>query len=229
MMRHRWPASRRSRLYTPELFKITDEAVLHDLMDRFSFATLVTQHESYPLATHLPFMLDRAAGEHGTLIAHMARANEQWHDFEQGQDVLAIFQGHHAYISPSWYETFPSAPTWNYMVVHAYGIPRIITDDGRIRALLTALVDRNEARFESPWPLDVPETFLQTLMKNIVMFELPIARLEGKFKLSQNQPARNQRRVVEALAASADPFERELAEIMRAVLSVPGAGPTSPL
>jgi transcriptional regulator len=185
------------------------------LMRRFSFATLVTQHEGRLFATHLPLLVHGDLGEHGTLLGHVARANEQWRDFQRGVEALAIFQGNHAYISPSWYETFPAVPTWNYMVAHAYGVPRVIDDEGQVRAVLSALVAKHEAGFDEPWPMDLPEDYLRKMMRAIVAFEMPIARLEGKFKLSQNQTERNREHVIAMLAASEDATERELAAQMR--------------
>lgn len=202
-------------MYTPSHFRVTDRAVLHAVMEHFSFATLVTMHDGRPIATHLPFLIDPCKGEHGTLIAHMARANEQWRDFASGAEALAIFQGQHAYVSPSWYQAHPSVPTWNYVAVHAYGIPRVIEDEARVIDVLRALVDKHEAGFDEPWRMDLPEQYLRTMLRGIVAFEMPISRLEGKFKLSQNRSPADRLRVVEALAASGDPMERELAALMR--------------
>ena len=146
----------------------------------------MTRHEDRPFATHLPFLVYPDMGEQGTLVAHMARANPQWKDFAESE-ALVIFQGHHTYISPSWYEAHPSVPTWNYMLVHAYGVPRVITDAVRTRESLQALVDKHETPFDDPWSMDLPEAYLHRMQQGIVSFELPITRLEGKFKLSQNR------------------------------------------
>src|SRR5206468_2683175 len=135
----------------------------------------------------------------GTLLSHMARANDQWQDFARGAEALVIFQGHHTYISPSWYEIHPSVPTWNYMVVHAYGTPRLITDDDRIRAALRELVATHESAFDEPWPMDLPDDYLRKMLRGIVAFEIPITRLEGKFKLSQNRSERDRQLVIAAL------------------------------
>jgi transcriptional regulator len=204
-------------MYNPKHFQVTDRALLTELMERFSFATLVTTHDGSPLAAHLPFLIDPDAGDLGLLAGHMARANEQWRDFADGSEALAIFQGQHAYISPSWYQAHPSVPTWNYMVVHAYGVPRVIEDEARVGEMLRALVDKHEGSFDEPWRMDdLPGDYLRKMARGIVAFEMPIARLEGKFKLSQNRSEIDQRRVVEALASSADPLERELAAAMAA-------------
>src|ERR1051325_4993135 len=121
-------------MYIPNSFREDDPALLHELIRQYNFGILVTQHDSSsssgqgvsPFAAHLPFLVDAKRGPHGTLVAHMARANPQWRDFADGREALAIFQGPHAYISPSWYDEPVSVPTWNYAVVHAYGTPRII-------------------------------------------------------------------------------------------------------
>jgi transcriptional regulator len=203
-------------VYLPKHFAITDRALLHDLMRQFSFATLVTVHEGRPVAGHLPFMLDAERGEYGTLIAHLARANQQWSAFAEEAEALVIFQGPHTYISPSWYETHPSVPTWNYMAIHAYGTPRLIEDEGRVRAALRALVDEHEQEFEVPWTMDLPEEYLRKMLRGIVAFEMPITKLEGKLKLSQNRSAHDQERVIAALAESADPLAQGVREMMEA-------------
>ncbi len=204
-------------VYLPKHFEIADRAALHDLMGRFSFATLVTVHEGRPVAGHLPFMLDPARGEQGTLIAHMARANRQWTAFAAEVEALVIFQGPHTYISPSWYEDHPSVPTWNYAAIHAYGTPRLVEDEEQVRAALRALVHQHEQGFEAPWTMeDLPEEYLRKMSRGIVAFEIPIARLEGKFKLSQNRSADDRERVIAALVDSADPLAQGVRAMMEA-------------
>src|SRR5262245_56708785 len=102
-------------MYIPRHFAVTDHTVLHDLMEQFDFAILITAPDGRPVATHLPLTLDRERGEHGTMVGHLARANAQWRDFERGLEALVVFQGHHSYVSPTWYAQHPSVPTWNYM------------------------------------------------------------------------------------------------------------------
>lgn len=189
----------RNHMYNPKHFRADDVAQMHDLIRRYSFAILVTQHEGAPFATHLPFLLDERRGPYGTLLAHLARPNPQWRDLASGQEALAIFQGPHAYISPSWYGVAPSVPTWNYAAVHAYGTARIVDDPAELRTMLARLVDENEARFEQPWRMDLPEDYMDRMMRGVVGFEIAIARLEGKLKMSQNRSADDRRRVVEAL------------------------------
>jgi len=201
-------------MYLPKSFQIEDLAELHGFMCAYNFATLVTQHQGAPFASHLPFMLDAERGRHGTLLAHMARANPQWRDFAAGGEVLVIFQGPHAYISPSWYATHPSVPTWNYAVVHAYGTPRIVEDHAMLRHMLEALVDTHEAAFTQPWRMDLPYDYLDKMMRAVVGFEIEITRLEGKLKLSQNRSENDRRRVVEMLRDSDDPLSVDVATLM---------------
>jgi transcriptional regulator len=202
-------------MYLPNSFREDDPALLHVLMRRYNFAVLVTEHDGAPFATHLPVIVDAARGPHGTLLAHMARANPQWRAFAGGREALVIFQGPHAYVSPAWYEIMPSVPTWNYAIVHAYGIPRVVEDRDRLRAMLETLVDIHEAARTPPWRMELPDDYFDRMMRAIVGFEIEITRLEGKLKLSQNRGEGDQRRVAAALAESEDPLSVAVAEMMR--------------
>jgi transcriptional regulator len=203
-------------MYMPERFREDDLPTLHALMCDHSFATLVTQHEGVPFASHLPLVLAADEGPYGTLYGHMARPNPQWRDFDAARDVLVIFQGPHTYVSPSWYEEDPAnVPTWNYAAVHAYGSPRLITDDDSCRALLDTLVRRHEAPLATPWRLHMPEAELRQKMQGIVTFAIRITRLEGKLKLSQNRSLEDQRRVAATLQQSADPMSRDVGALMQ--------------
>ncbi len=202
-------------MYIPQAFRQDDIRTLHTFMRTYSFATLVTQHEGVPFATHLPFLLDTGRGPNGTLFAHMAHANPQWHDFDSAPEVLVIFQGPHAYITPSWYEVELSVPTWNYAVVHAYGFPRLIDDETELNNLLKTLIETHEAQFENPWPFQLPGDYVQKMMRGIVGFEIEITRLEGKFKLSQNRTEAERENVIAALQASSDTLA--VAELMKSV------------
>jgi transcriptional regulator len=201
-------------VYIPAHFREDDVALLHDVIRNYSFATLVTLHEQQPFASHLPFLLDAERGPHGTLRGHLARANPQWQSFDTEQEALVLFEGPHAYISPSWYETHPSVPTWNYIAVHAYGVPRLV-DDTTLYTLLQDLVHTYEAGRAAPWKLDLPDDYLQKMMRAIVGFEIEITRLEGKFKLSQNRPQGDREHVIAALCETTDPLQVELAAWMR--------------
>ena len=199
-------------MYIPKAFREDDINTVHKLMQEYSFATLITQHEGVPFATHLPFLLDAQRGPNGTLLAHLARANPQWHDFNSEQEVLTIFQGPHAYVSPSWYEVELSVPTWNYAVVHAYGIPRLFEESEELYKLLKILIETHEAKFENPWPFQLQEDYLHKMMRGIVGFEIEITRLEGKFKMSQNRTKSERENVIGALQESRDTLA--VAELM---------------
>ena len=189
-------------MYIPKAFREDDLNTLHKFMREYSFATLITQHEGVPFATHLPFILDAQRSPNGILLAHMARANPQWHDLVSEQEVLVIFQGPHAYISPSWYEVDLSVPTWNYAVVHAYGIPRLIEESEELYKLLKTLLETHEAQFENAWPFQLPDDYLQKMMRGIVGFEIEITQLEGKFKMSQNRTESERENVIASLQES---------------------------
>ena len=209
-------------MYIPRAFAAEDLVALRELMRRYSFATLITATEGAPVATHLPLMLEDR-GEHGALVGHLARANPQWRAFDGHAEALAIFSGPHSYVSPSWYETQPSVPTWNYMVAHVYGAPRVIEEEAAVRRHLLALVARFEGARPLPYEYPYEEDWLRRMIQAIVAFELPIARIEGKFKLSQNRSETDRARVAAAFAASESPDERAMADMMRAL----GIAPSS--
>jgi transcriptional regulator len=202
-------------VYIPEANRETRPEVLHRVIRENSFATLVTCGGGDLVATHLPFLLEAERGTHGTLVAHMARANGQWRAFRKGEEALAIFQGAHAYISPSWYAAELSVPTWNYVAVHAYGVPRLIEESAEVRRLLAALVPVYEAGLPDPWSLErLPEEFVERLSRAIVGFEIPITRLEGKLKLSQNRSQADREGVVAALREYGDAMGVAMAGLM---------------
>lgn len=201
-------------MYSPEAFQVHDAAVLTAFMQQHSFATIVTHDGTIPHATHMPVLLEPERGVHGTLVSHVARANPQWLHFENGQEVMVIFQGPHAYVSPAWYVTTPAVPTWNYTAVHAYGIPRIVTDHDRFAQMLQDLIEFYESGREDRWHGALAPEYRDRLMKGIVGVEIEITRIEGKFKLSQNRPA-DAPGVAAALAASTAHGDREVAELMR--------------
>src|SRR5215469_17585894 len=202
-------------MYIPKHFREDDLNTLHNLMRAYSFATLITQHEGAPFSSHLPFILDTEKGPNGTLLAHMARVNPQWHDFNSAQEVLVIFQGPHTYVSPSWYEVELSVPTWNYTAVHAYGTPHLVTDYDAFYALLDTLVRTHESQFARPWPFQLPEDYVRKMMQGIVAFAIHITRLEGKFKLSQNRSLTDQQHVAATLQQSPDPLSRDVGLLMQ--------------
>ena len=206
-------------MYIPPTFVETDQDTLHGFIEQHSFALLVSQDGTEPLASHLPFLLDRGSGFCGRLIGHMARANSQWRS-AAGQKVLVIFAGPHAYISSRWYEADSVVPTWNYTAVHAYGTLRLVEDPSAVRDIVARMVTHYEGSRPSPWDLDTqPEEFVERMLSAIVGFEIDIERLEGKWKLSQNQPLERQEKVVRALRQSDNPDALAVADLMQARLS----------
>jgi transcriptional regulator len=201
-------------MYIPEAFRVDHVEKLHALMQKHPFATLITQDGGMPFASHVPMLLRPSVGPHGTLISHMARANPQWHHFASGQEALAIFHGPHAYISPSWYQTQPAVPTWNYALVHARGVPRLLQDHSVIAAILRETVSTFEAPHPRPWAGDLPSDYFDRMIQGVVAFEIPIRAIEGKFKLGQNRSPEDLRGVQEALARSTNREDQALAEFM---------------
>jgi len=200
-------------MYIPKQFEVTDPETLYPVIQQFSFATVVTNGGKAPFASHLPMLLEAEGGE-ARLIGHMARANPQWRHFENTGEALVIFEGPHGYISPAWYETELAVPTWNYVAVHAYGAPKLVEDDTALLALVERTVDYYESGREAPWKAELPAEFRDGLLKAIIGFEIPITRLEGKFKLGQNRPEADIEKSVAALRESPAPGDRELAEWM---------------
>jgi len=202
-------------MYLPPAFREEDLGRLHGLMREHSFAILVTQDGEAPFATHLPLLLDEARGPLGALRGHVARANPQWRCFSD-QEALAIFSGPHAYVSPAWYETELSVPTWNYVAVHAYGRVRLLEGEGELDGLLRDLVAEYEAGRPEPWADALPAEYRQGLMQGIVGFELEITRLEGKRKLSQNRSAADRAGVIEGLLGQGTQDATAVAQLMQA-------------
>jgi len=179
-------------MYIPEHFAETRVDVLHDLVRRHPLGTLVALTPEGLDANHIPFDLDPAPVPFGTLRGHVARANSFWRKVSPDSEVLAIFQGPDAYIRPDWYptkrETGKVAPTWNYAVVHAYGPLRVIEDRTRLRELVERLTDHHERERPDPWKVtDAPEDYVEARLGEIVGIEIPITRLIGKWKTSQNR------------------------------------------
>jgi transcriptional regulator len=201
-------------MYVPAHFAESDLTKLHDAIERYSFATLISQSGGEPFASHLPLLLERDAGPKGTLIGHMARANPQWRD-AAGQRVLAVFSGPHAYISPTWYEAEKTVPTWNYVAVHAYGRLELIEDLADAEAVLRRTIKTYEASQPRPWRLEEPPEFVTRLTLQIVAFRIPIERLEGKWKLNQNHPPERRAKVMTVLESRPDENSREIARLMR--------------
>lgn len=202
-------------MYTPEPFRVDDPEALAAFLRRHPFGVLVTTDAAgRSEATHLPFLYEARGGPHGLLRGHMALANPQWRHFGPGREALVIVQGPHGYVSPAWYGEHPAVPTWNYAAVHARGAPRLLEPDDTW-ALLEDMVAAFEAHRPAPWRMALPADYAGRMLAAVVGFEVPLTRLEGKFKLSQNRPPGDPPRVAAALADSPRPGDRELAAFMR--------------
>jgi transcriptional regulator len=193
-------------MYIPKHHEETRAEVLDRLMRSQPLASLVTVGSSGLFATHLPLVLHRQDDQHALLRGHLSRANRQWKEFSHETDALAIFSGPQHYITPSWYpekaETGKVVPTWNYAVVHAYGPLKIIEDSKWLLEHLNSLTDTHEAALASPWSVaDAPADFIASLARGIVGLEMRIERLEGKWKVSQNQSERTRASVAKELEA----------------------------
>jgi transcriptional regulator len=207
-------------VYIPRFNEETRLDVMHALIESQPFATLVTMSSSGLIASHIPMVLNRTEGPHGTLRCHLSRANKQWRDLTPSTEALAIFSGAHHYISPNWYpekaEDGKVVPTWNYAVVHAYGPIRLVEDPTQLLAHLNALTTQHESRFPTPWQVgDAPADYIASQMKGIIGIELPITRIEGKWKVSQNKSERALRAVEQGLEDLNTPEALAMRDLVR--------------
>jgi transcriptional regulator len=191
-------------MYRPPAFREDRIEVLHSLIQRYPLATLVTSGANGLNANLLPFTIATDRGEKGVLRAHLARGNDQVAALREGAETLVIFQGPQTYITPSWYasksEHGKVVPTWNYVVVQVQGTPQILDDPDWLRVQIDELTRQREASRAEPWNVtDAPEPFVTSQLRGIIGLEIPIARIEGKWKVSQNRPAADKEGVVRGL------------------------------
>ena len=190
--------------YIPKHFRVSDRDALVAFVQANGFATLVTAGAEGLDVSHIPLHLVRAADGKVKLLGHVARANAHWKSLEAGRETLAIFNGPHAYISPSWYVNHPSVPTWNYATVHARGTAKLMDEEG-LKRLIDTLSAHYESGREKPWRMaDLPADYVAMMVRAIVGFEIEVASLEGKFKLSQNRKADDIPGVLAALEAQGE-------------------------
>jgi transcriptional regulator len=206
-------------VYIPKQFEEPRVEVMHELVRAYPLATLVTHYSSGLSANHIPLHLSGSPAPYGTLQGHIARANPLVGEIAGGIETLAIFHGPDSYITPSWYATKKESgkvvPTWNYAVVHAYGVLRVVDDASWLRAQLEALTDHNEASFPEPWAVsDAPADHIESIMAAIVGVEIAITKMIGKWKVSQNQPMQNQVGVISGLKASGLPESQAMAALV---------------
>jgi len=211
-------------MYVPSHFEESDLGTLHALLRAHPLGTWVTQSRDVAdggelIANHVPFLLDPTRGEHGTLLCHVARANPVWRSFSTTQASLVVFQGPQGYITPSWYPSKQAhgkvVPTWNYAVVHAHGQPRVIDDPAWLLHHVGQMTHGHETPRPAPWQVgDAPADFVDSLLRAIVGIEIPISRLVGKWKVSQNRPAADRAGVVDGLVQQGDDASRAMAELV---------------
>ncbi len=205
-------------MYVPPAFRDDDRASLYATIRAARLANFVTATAEGLIASPLPLFLDDAEGAHGVLYGHLARANPQWKSPPLGE-ALAIFMGPDAYVSPSWYatkqETGKVVPTWNYVTVHAYGPAEFFDDPDRLLAVVTQLTDLYEQPRAAPWAVsDAPENFIRAQLQGIVGLRMPITRIEGKRKMSQNRNAADRAGVINGLSESERANDRAVAALM---------------
>jgi transcriptional regulator len=206
-------------MYVPEAFKVVDEGKIQTFIQRYDFATIVSSPPTGLIATHVPVVVRREAT--GLVVmGHVARANSHWHVMDGSVESLAIFHGPHSYVSPTWYAHSPAVPTWNYAVIHAYGKLRFREDRPFIETVVGDLVHRYEGERAEPWRIeDQPPDFRDRMLAGIVGFEMPVLKVEAKFKLGQNRRLEDRAGTIAGLEREESSEGIALAAFMRANLS----------
>jgi transcriptional regulator len=199
-------------MYIPPLNRVEDGEAINAFLHARAFATLITNSSGKIVASHLPVLFEEKAN---VLRSHMARANEQWKHFADTKEVLCIFHGPHAYISPSWYEEQHTVPTWNYAVVHVYGTPTLV-DDAELKQIVLDTTAKFESNMPAPWKIPLSEQEFTAMLKAIVGFKIEITRVEAKFKLGQNRSREDQEKMLRNLQAAPDDESRALAQFIQA-------------
>jgi transcriptional regulator len=205
-------------MYLPAVFRLDDEAATSAFIGQYDFATIVSTSSKGPLVTHAPLLVRRNREGRLVLVGHVARDNDHWRAMDGATPAVAIFHGPQGYISPTWYASAPAVPTWNYAVVHAHGKPFAPDDDAFTEAAISALVDKYE-NGPGAWRIEsMPPDFYAGLLSSIVGFEMPIERLEAKFKLGQNRTDADRAGAVAGLERQGSPQASALADLMRGTL-----------
>ena len=199
-------------MYIPDHFKEHDAERIAALLRDYPFALVVSVRDGLPQISHLPLLYETDASGQAWLYGHFARANPQWRDLEEGVDALAVFNGPHAYVSPSWYQR-PGVPTWNYAAVHVRGRVELVSDKGELSRLVGRMSEAFEAQ-EKPWRWAEHAERFDTMLEHIVGFRMTIENVEAKFKLGQNRVEADRQNVRERLSASAETEAQALAHMM---------------
>jgi len=202
-------------MYLRRMFTVTDRETQLNVIRDAGWGCLFGMKDGVPVASHLPFLV---VGEPGRerLEGHMSRANPHWETFASAAEILAVFQGPHTYVTPSLSKAERALPAWNYAAVHVYGRPEIVDAPDDVRALITRLVDFRESLFDAPWRLEsLDQAWVDSKLRGIVSFQMPIERMEATFRLMQNRSVEDRRRVADAFAESDDTNEQGVAAMMR--------------
>ena len=180
-------------MYIPRHFEVTDDDQIFAFIEANGFGQLISSVQGKLFSSHIPFLL---SSDKQKLVGHLAKQNPQHSDIDT-QSVLVTLQGPHAYISPSWYRS-PGVPTWNYQAVHIYGVCQVFDDREKLKILVESLTEKYESSFQVPWQPD----YKASMLGAIIGIEITIDEIQGKFKLSQNRPAKDKQRVIEQLSKS---------------------------
>jgi transcriptional regulator len=202
-------------MYLPKKFQVEDQKLILQVIEEYSFATVISESQGSIQAGHLPLYVEKT-DEDLFLVGHMARGNPQWKSFEEGKQVLCIFNGPHSYISPTFYVEPLNVPTWSYVTVHAGGTAATIHDKSELEKILETTVQKYESQKENPWRYELPEDFNAKLVKAIVGFKIKIEKLEAKFKLGQNRNEADYRKVKEHFSKATDPNGQAMYKFMLA-------------
>lgn len=202
-------------MYLPASFRLDDEATIEAFIGQYDFATIVSTPSNGPIVTHAPLLARRAPDGGLVLVGHVARDNDHWRAMDGATPAVAIFHGPHGYISPTWYASAPAVPTWNYAVVHVHGKPFVPDGDDITEAAVSALVDKYESG-PAAWRIEaMPRDFYAELLASIVGFEMPIEKIEAKFKLGQNRSTADRTGAIANLERRASPQTSAIADLMR--------------
>lgn len=202
-------------MYTPSSFRVTDHLTISRFIKAHNFGLLFSHHEENPEATHLPFMIETHENKITKLIAHFAKANKHWLRIDESKELLVVFQGPHAYITPSWYRQRETVPTWNYAAVHVRGNAKIIHQKDRLREMVEDLTHFHEQQVDSDWNLQEAESIMETELKAITGIEISVTGIEAKFKFNQNRSKQDQQCVIDHLRKTrGDKKLEDVAEIM---------------
>ena len=205
----------RGTVYIPKPFLVEDRKVIVAFMQQFDFAAVVSHSDTGFVASHVPVLI-REVGSELQIVGHVARGNSHWRLMDRQTESMVIFQGPHAYVSPTWYAVSPAVPTWNYAVVHAYGAARVREDATFVAGVVEDLTRRYEEQREHPWSTQaVPGESYEKLLNAIVGFEISVSRCEAKFKLGQNRSVEDRAGTIAGLERESSPKALELAHFMR--------------